>query len=114
MGDLSENFSRAEFECLCGCGQNTVDAELITLLEKIRQHFDAPVWIASGNRCRERNIVAGGSEYSQHLVSRAADIIVDGIPPSLVAELAHQISAGGVGNYLHHTHIDTRSGLARW
>ena len=25
MGDLSENFSRSEFECKCGCGFATVD-----------------------------------------------------------------------------------------
>lgn len=114
MGNLSDNFSRSEFICKCGCGMDTIDYALIVLLEKIRAHFDAPVWITSGNRCRDRNTLAGGSEHSQHMLSRAADIVVDGVPPHLVVECAHNLNAGGVGNYTDFTHVDTRDGIARW
>ena len=112
---LSTNFWRSEFACKCGCGFDTVDAELLVLLEKIRKHFDAPVWITSGARCKAHNAAVGGGEFSQHLLGRAADIVVDGIPADLVGELAAQIGAGGVGRYADFTHVDSRTHeVARW
>jgi hypothetical protein len=39
MGDLSENFSRREFECSCGCGMDTVDAQLLHLEMKYPDRF---------------------------------------------------------------------------
>jgi hypothetical protein len=33
---ISENFARSEFRCKCGCGLDTVDTELLRLLENIR------------------------------------------------------------------------------
>ena len=76
MGDLSEHFSREEMACKCGCGLDTVDAELLSLLEKIRAHFDRPITINSGCRCEAHNRAVGGSKNSQHLIGRAADIVV--------------------------------------
>lgn len=114
MGDLSEHFSREEMACKCGCGLDTVDAELLSLLEKIRAHFDRPITINSGCRCEAHNRAVGGSKNSQHLIGRAADIVVEGTPASLVAELARQLGAGGVGGYFGFTHIDSRNGQARW
>ena len=35
----SKYFSRSEFACRCGCGFDTVDAELLQILEKLRKHF---------------------------------------------------------------------------
>ena len=114
MGDLSNNFSRAEFACKCGCGYDTVDYELILKLEQIREHFDRPITINSGCRCRAHNSAVDGSDNSLHLVGRAADLVVDGIDPQLVAELTEQMELGGVGVYDTFTHIDTRVGYARW
>lgn len=114
MGDLSHNFDREEFACQCGCGFDTADAALLEYLETIRSHFDRPVWITSGCRCDEHNDAEGGSPDSQHLLGRAADIVVDGVPPSIVAELAEQLNIPGVGRYETFTHIDTRTGFARW
>lgn len=117
MGDLSENFSRREFACKCGCGKDTVDVELLKYLEQIRSHFDARVTVTSGNRCASHNARAGGLPTSQHLVGRAADIVISNIDPSIVSELADQLGVPGVGSYDTFTHIDTRSpsGVkARW
>jgi uncharacterized protein YcbK (DUF882 family) len=114
MGDLSTHFNRAELECKCGCGQNTVDSKLVDLLEKIRTHFDVPVHVTSGNRCIRYNGEVGGAEFSQHLKGKAADIVVDGIPTELVAELAHDLGTPGVGCYNDFVHIDVRDGYARW
>lgn len=114
MGDLSPHFSRSEFACQCRCGFDTVDAELLQFLEAIRQHFDQPVKIESGCRCVQHNRNVGGSEFSRHLIGRAADIKVKNINADLVAELARQMSIPGVGGYDTFTHIDTRTGIARW
>jgi len=115
MGDLSDNFSRWEFACKCGCGYDTVDFELLNILEAIREHFDAPIHINSASRCLRHNMAVRGSTSSLHLISRAADIVVDGVPAYVVAELAEQMGVQGLGRYDEFTHIDTRSsGPARW
>ena len=111
----NEYFQRAEFACQCGCGFDTVDYELLRCLTYIREHFEKPVIINSACRCESHNAAVGGSDNSQHLVGRAADIRVSGIEPAIVQELAHNMECGGVGSYDTFTHIDTRSNAqARW
>ena len=108
-------FSREEFECKCGCGQNTVDAGLILQLTLIRERFNKPVIVTSGNRCMAYNERVGGSRNSQHLLGRAADIIVKDVDPDDVADYAEKINVdGGVGRYSTFTHVDSRCGFARW
>jgi uncharacterized protein YcbK (DUF882 family) len=115
MSKVSKHFNRAEFACKCGCGMNTIDAELVGYLEQIRVFFEKPVIITSGNRCPSHNRAVGGSPSSQHLVSRAADIVVRGVPSNIVAEYAEQIGVKGVGRYEKFTHIDSRNGSnTRW
>lgn len=114
MGDLSEHFSRSEFRCKCGCGQDTVDAELITVLEKVRAHFGVPITVNSGNRCVNHNKAVGGAVNSQHLISRAADIVVHGAPASVVYNYLDRWHEGGLGKYGTYTHVDTRADKARW
>ena len=110
MIKLSKNFTRSEFKCLCGCGFDTVDIELLRILENIRNFFDKPVHITSGCRCENHNQFVNGSRYSQHKKGRAADIIVDGIEPDVIADFAERLlSSGGVGRYSTFTHIDTRT-----
>jgi len=117
MGDLSEHFSRSEFSCKDGCGFDTVDAELITVLEDVRTSFRMPVIINSGCRCEEHNKLANGSEKSQHLKGRAADFRVEGLHPDMVANYLERkyFDRYGIGRYDGRTHIDTRSdGPTRW
>lgn len=110
----AKHFTREEFACKCGCGFDTVDYGLVVALDAIRDHFDRPVRVTSGCRCEAHNAAVGGSTHSQHKKGRAADIVVDGVPPALVAELADQMGLGGVGRYSTFTHIDTREGVSRW
>ena len=116
MGDLSSNFSRAEFACKCGCGLDTVDVELLAIVETIRQHYDASVKVTSGCRCPARNEQEGGSEKSQHLVCRAADIQVEGVEAVEVFEYLDNLfpNTHGLGKYRIFTHVDSRSQKARW
>jgi len=112
---ISEHFRRCEFACNCECGFDTVDTRLVELLEDVRVYFGAPVTINSGCRCEEYNRSVGGAASSQHLVARAADIVVSGISTGLVADLLEDLGAPGVGRYDTFTHVDTRSGgPARW
>ena len=117
MGDLSEHFNRSEFSCKCGCGQDTVDAELIRVLEDLRQSLRGAIMINSGCRCERHNASEGGSPGSQHIRGKAADIVVSGVDADTVAECLEDKYPGkyGIGRYPGRTHIDVRSGPpARW
>ena len=118
MGDLSKHFNRSEFECRCGCGADTVDAELITVLEDIREHFNMPVHSSSGIRCKKYNATkkVGGGTNSQHLKGKAADITIDNISPlGVLNYLASKYpDKYGIGRYQSFTHIDVRADRARW
>lgn len=114
---LSKNFSREEFKCKCGkCNYDTVDAELLEVLQDLRDVLKAPVNINSANRCPEHNASVGGSKNSYHILGRAADISVDGISPALIQEhFEHKYpDKFGIGRYETFTHIDTRTNKARW
>lgn len=116
MTKLSNHFNRGEFACKCGCGFDTVDIELIKVLEHVRHHFDRPVTINSAARCKDRNRAEGGSDKSQHLIGRAADIVVDMVPSDIVHEFLDETygSDYGLGRYDTFTHVDTRGSRARW
>ena len=130
-GQLSEHFHRSEWECKCGCGFNTVDGELIRVLEDVRSHFSglygrARVSIAGGNRCWKRNgETPGAAINSLHVHGKAADFkvfhLVAGddwqqVAPDEVAlylERTYPIRYG-VGRYNNRTHVDVRPYMARW
>jgi len=116
MGDLSKNFSRHEFSCSCGCGFDTVDAELLDVLQSVRDHFGKPVKINSACRCDIHNLNVGGTSNSQHRLGRAADIDVSDISPTQVQAylIAKYPYTFGIGVYDNFTHIDTRTQRARW
>lgn len=119
MGDLSDNFSRHEFECKCGCGAFIECPELVKALEKVRAHFGRKVTITSGTRCEEHNKAVGGRQRvngkggSMHLYGKAADFVVAGVPPVTVQEVLRGFD-GGLGSYKSFTHIDVRGYKARW
>ena len=110
----SAYFKREEFACKCGCGFDTVDFALVSALEKIRLRYGQPITITSGCRCEAHNKAVGGSQNSQHLKGRAADIVVKNVHPDDVAETADILEVGGIGTYPTFTHIDTRNNRARW
>lgn len=116
MGDLSDNFSRKEFACQCGCGQDTVDAKLLEVLQRLRTHFAFNITVTSGNRCKVHNKSVGGSDNSQHLYGKAADIKVRGLSPEEVYRaldlwFPHSL---GIGLYESWVHVDSRQEKGRW
>lgn len=71
---ISTYFKRSEFSCKCNCGFDTVDGELVFVLNDMREHLGFPVVIESGNRCHQYNINVGGAKRSSHLAGKAADV----------------------------------------
>lgn len=106
---LSPHFHRREFRCPC-CGVDTVDAELLELLEGVRDRFGFPVRITSGYRCETHNRHVGGSAGSYHLVGQAADIQVDRVRSKRVYAFLNQAypDCYGIIEYPNHVHIDVR------
>lgn len=113
---ISQHFNRAEFACHCGCGFDTVDTELLEILEVVRGYFKSPISINSAARCRRHNKKEGGSPKSQHLIGKAADIAVKGTDPAEVANYVETLLGfrGGIGRYRSFTHVDVRENKARW
>lgn len=113
---VGKHFSRSEFACKCGCGFDTVDTETIDVLDDLREAFEQPAHINSGCRCPAHNKSEGGTDKSQHVLGRAADVVVNNVNPLTVyAYLDSKYkNKYGIGSYSGFTHIDTRSYKARW
>lgn len=67
---LSANFRVREFRCRDGSDPVFVDEELVSILQKIREHFGKPLTITSGYRTPGHNKACGGAAYSQRLYVR--------------------------------------------
>lgn len=117
-------FTREEFCCPC-CDFNAIDAELLRVLNDLRFSFSAPVIINSGCRCVRHNEEIQkkvNSDYipysscSQHLLGKAADIVVKGVSlESVYDHLIHKyVSMYGIAKYPNFIHFDVRSTKARW
>ncbi len=130
MGDLSKNFSRSEFECTCGCGFDTVDTQLLTMLQDACDHFaryhmvQIRCDITGPNRCPAHNADVGGAPNSQHIYGRAADHKFfrrkDGQWVQIHPEVQYDFydrnyQECGLGLYDNRVHVDSRTnGPSRW
>ena len=118
---LAPNFLAKEFDCSCSrCTTTLVDEALPPILQKIRDHFGAPVRIVGPYRCPEHNAeTPNAAKNSRHTKGMAADIKVDGAAPAEVAKFAESIGVLGIGLYDtdkdgHFVHIDTRDYKSFW
>ena len=119
---LSTNFNSTEFDCQGNgcCSKTTLDTKLVEYLQQIREHFGAPITISSGYRCAKHNQSVGGSSGSRHTQGSAADIVVKGVAPAVVAKYAESLGILGIGLYEakdcgdDFVHIDTRTTKSFW
>jgi len=116
MGDVSKDFSRWEFACKDNCGFDVVDAELLEVLQRIRDRFNRKITLHSGCRCFVHNTKVKGSKHSQHLLGKAADITMENVWPVTLYDYLDQVYplSYGIGLYDTFIHIDVRSKKTRW
>lgn len=107
MGDLSEHFSRWEFDCHDG-SLGHPDPELVKKLELVRRLAGGrPLRIVSGYRSPAWNRKVGGAPNSQHLVNRAADLERGAV----TVDQARAAGFSGIGfNGSWAVHVDVRPG----
>ncbi len=139
MGDLTKNLSRKEFACECGCGFDTVDYELVMMIQDAADYFAAKynskivVAVTGGNRCVKHNEVIQKQEVknyvsfsskSTHIDAKAADhkffyykdevkMQIDPVEVYNYYDKKYPTSKG-IGLYSNRVHVDSRNVKARW
>lgn len=107
---VSENFKVKEFKCKDGADEILIDVEFVkNKLQKIRNHFAAPVNINSAYRTTAYNSLVGGAKNSYHKKGQAFDIRVTGHSPLEVAQYAYSIGIKGIILYSTFVHVDSRT-----
>lgn len=75
-------FTRDEFKCKCGkhCDGFPVEPKkkLVTVADRVREHFGKAAIVSSGVRCKQHNANVGGVANSRHLSGKAVDFRVSG------------------------------------
>ena len=121
---ITENFSLSEFDCKDGSELPTAllpnVLDLADNLQVLRDYLGVPISINSAYRSLEHNRKIGGSTSSQHLLAKAADIVVKSKTPEQVANIIKflisegKMTQGGLKAYDTFTHYDIRGHKARW
>jgi len=123
-GQLTKDFNVSEFACKDG---TSVPAKLLDNvnslaknLQQLRDKVGKAIKINSAYRTVTHNKAIGGEVNSQHLLGRAADIVVSGMTPSNVKKQIEELIKekkmleGGIGLYNSFVHYDIRGTRARW
>ena len=84
-----KHFERKEFACKCGgkyCNGFPVEpnAQLVTVADRVREHFGKAIHVSSGVRCAQHNANVGGVSNSRHKSGKAMDMRVIGYTSSQV------------------------------
>jgi len=121
---MTDNFNLMEFASKDGADfpQEVVKNlyELAKNLQVIRNFYNKSIKVNSGYRSPEHNKSVGGAKNSQHVLGKAADLVIEGITPRELANAIElliregKISEGGIGVYDTFTHYDIRGTKARW
>lgn len=121
---LTKNFKRKEFDSKDGA---TMPKDVYYNIQKlanqlqfVRDYLNRPIKINSGYRSLNHNKAIGGAPNSQHVLGKAADIVIKGLDPKLVYEILEdliskgEILQGGLGLYKNFVHYDIRGTRSRW
>jgi len=121
---LTKNFRLIELACHDGTDvpeelyPNAL--ELATNLQVLRDFMKKAIAISSGYRTPAWNKKIGGEPKSQHMLARASDIKISGVPPDEVKVVIETLikrgamRQGGLGLYPTFVHYDCRGTRARW
>lgn len=107
---IAKNFKVKEFRCKDGSDKILIDTDfVVNKLQKIRDHFGAPITINSAYRTEIYNKKVGGAKSSYHMKGQAFDIVVKGHTPLEVARFAQSIGITGIIQYNTFVHVDSRA-----
>lgn len=96
------HFQKSEFACKCGCGFDSIDYKLVSILESIRSHFgDRPVIITSGCRCAKHNAEVGGVQGSRHVLGKASDFYIEGVHVNDLLAYCQELVNNGTLRYTY-------------
>ncbi len=121
---MTKNFSKEEFDCNDGSEMpiniyhNMV--KVANQLQTLRDYIGKPIQVNSAWRSQEYNASIGGVKNSQHIMGRAADIVIKGMTPVEVSKTIEELInkgdmlQGGLGIYSSFVHYDIRGIKARW
>ena len=123
MGDISEHLDSSEVRCKCGCGRASMTRAFVEKFEQMRADiamfykYDRPIVCTSvhpkrngGNRCPERNRVAGGAGGSEHMnhPGTCLDVFVAGMSTCELAWWARETGFTAIGIYTGNIHMGLR------
>ena len=107
---LTEHFTKEEFDCQCGCGNGdiVISERLVSELEIVRKSYGKPMRINSGIRCLSHNRNIGSRDTSSHIKGVAADISCTnmGTRLELVKKLLRDAEFTRVGLHKDFIHVD--------
>lgn len=121
---MTKNFSKSEFESKCGrempeeVYHNVV--KVANQLQYLRDYLAKPIKVNSAYRSPEHNKSVGGVPKSQHILGKAADIVIKGMPTEILYQHIEdaisngEMLQGGLGLYDTFVHYDIRGTKARW
>jgi len=121
---MTKNFSKSEFESKCGRDMpeevyfNVV--KVANQLQYLRDYLGKPIRVNSAYRSPEHNASVGGVKTSQHILGKAADIVVKDMPTDVLYQYIEdaisngEMLQGGLGLYDTFVHYDIRGTKARW
>ena len=101
-----KHFTRNEFKCKCGCGNDRIDIRLVKILDEIRDYYGKPAVITSGYRCVKHNKDVGGVTGSWHTKNKASDFYIDGV--NVTELLSHCIDLRNQGK-IRYTYTNNTS-----
>ena len=112
---LSKNLKRSEFTCSCGCGFDTVDTRLVTMLQSAVEYYKGvypfadrvSIVITGGSRCPKHNEAIGGASGSLHLWGQAADHHIKVLEKGQM----FRVDEGDLASYYRHALLENEGGI---
>ena len=106
---LTKNFSSAEMMCSCGCGEDAMDPDFMSILQNIREDMNRPLRVSCGVRCAKHNSkVSSTGKDGPHVPRKngtaASDILIAGADALRLIDIARKHGVSGVGISQRGTH----------
>ena len=106
---LTKNFSSAEMMCSCGCGEDAMDPDFMSILQNIREDMNRPLRVSSAVRCAKHNSkVSSTGKDGPHVPRKngtaASDIVIAGADALRLIDIARKHGVSGVGISQRGTH----------